>query len=183
MKFLFTSLLLLTIFVGSISNRAYTQNLSSISSDGSSLTTSNSFVDVSGSSVTIDVTSVNKVLIVATFTGKTTTGSAIATYRIADNADNNINSGEIKRSHSGTYGIGSQVYIFDVNSFSGNRTYTFQHKTDAQTLETTVNLTAIENPIIIRKIAGNAYSKKNRSFCSKRLSSVFSGTWFRLSFR
>ena len=143
MKFLFTSLLLLTIFVGSISNRAYTQNLSSISSDGSSLTTSNSFVDVSGSSVTIDVTSVNKVLIVATFTGKTTTGSAIATYRIADNADNNINSGEIKRSHSGTYGIGSQVYIFDVNSFSGNRTYTFQHKTDAQTLETTVNLTAI----------------------------------------
>ncbi len=116
------------------------QNLSSASADGSSTTTSTSFVDVTGASASITTVAGTKVLVVATFTGKTSSGSADATYVLVD--DESHASGEIQRSHSGTSGIGSVVTIFTVTS-TGTRTYKFQHKTTAQTLETSVNITAI----------------------------------------
>jgi len=80
---------------------------------------------------------------VATLTSKTTSGSSTGAYRIADDSDHNINSGEFQHSHSGKDGIGTIVHIFDVSSLSGNRTYVFQHNTTAQTLNTSATITAI----------------------------------------
>lgn len=120
------------------------QSLTGVSVEGNGTTTSNIFETVGVGSVTVDVTGANKVYVIATFTSKTESGSALAGYRTADNADpNNISSGEIHRSHNGTYGIGSVVHLFDVSQLSGNRTYVLQHKTDAGTLYTAYTLTAI----------------------------------------
>ncbi len=126
-----------------ISHAIFSQNLPNASSNGTSSTTSTSFVNVTDASVTVDVTNANKVLLIATLTSKTSSGASTGGYRIADNSDNNINSGEFLHTHSGKDGIGTIVHIFDVSSLSGNRTYAFQHKTTAQTLNTSATITAI----------------------------------------
>jgi hypothetical protein len=138
-KLLLFTLLLTVQFV------VLAQSLTSISTEKTSSTiTTNTFETVTDASVTLDITGVNKILVIATFNSKTLSGTAEAGYRIADNADaNGINSGTILRTHNGKDGIGSVVYIFDVSAYSGNRTYVFQHKTDAGTLSTTVSITAI----------------------------------------
>jgi hypothetical protein len=126
------------------SNLWGSQNLPGVSVEANGTTTSDIFGTVGSASVTVDVTGAGKVYVIATFTSKTESGSAMAGYRTADNSDpDNISSGEIHRSHNGTYGIGSVVYLFDVSLVSGNRTYVLQHKTDAGTLYTAYTLTAI----------------------------------------
>ena len=132
--------ILLQLIIG---NLIIGQNLPNSSSNGSSSTISTSFVNVTDASVTMDVTDANKVLLIATLTSKTSSGASTGGYRIADNDDNSINSGEFQLTHSGKDGIGTIVHIFDVSSLSGNRTYTFQHKTSAQTLNTSATITAI----------------------------------------
>lgn len=119
------------------------QSLNSSSTEGSGTTTSSEFSMVGTASATVDVTTANKVLVVATFTSKTISGASTGGYRIADNSDNNANSGEFQLTHSGKDGIGTIVHIFDVSSLSGNRTFVFQHKTTAQTLSTSATITAI----------------------------------------
>lgn len=139
-KLFFLSILLLVLEMN-VSN-SYAQNLTSATANGNSNTTSSSFVDVSGASVTISATAGKKVLVVATFSGKTTTlGASEATYRLVD--DESHASGEIMRTHTGYYGIGSVVNVFTVTT-TGSRTYKFQHKTSGLTLTSEVAITAVE---------------------------------------
>ncbi|WPR71439.1 hypothetical protein SLW70_16110 [Flavobacterium sp. NG2] len=131
----------LWILFGLFTQNGWSQNLTTATANAGPIsTTSSSFVDVTGASVSISATAGTKVMVTASFSGKTLSGSAIATYRLVD--DQSHVSGELQRTQSGTYGIGSVVYIFDVTS-TGTRTYKFQHKTTAQTLETNVAITAV----------------------------------------
>lgn len=126
-----------------ISTWAIGQNLPNVTASGSASTNSNLFVNVGGDSVTIDVTNIDKVYVIVSFTSTTNSGNALASYRVVDSSDSNISSEIIERTHNGTPGVGSVIHSFDVSSFSGNRTYVFQHKTDAQTLNTSGVITAI----------------------------------------
>jgi hypothetical protein len=121
--------------------QAQTLPAETVESTGS--TSSTSFVDVQNATGAIDVTNVDNVLVVGTFTSKTTSGTSTGGYRIADVADNSDNSGEFQYSHAGKDGVGTLVHIFDVSGDTGNKSYEFQHYTDAQTLETSSTLTAI----------------------------------------
>lgn len=76
--------------------------------------------------------------------------SRTAYLRITDAADpSNINSGVFSRGLTSSkitdYGIGSIVYIFDVSSYSGNRTYNLEHSfsNTARTLTTNGTIVAI----------------------------------------
>jgi hypothetical protein len=83
-------------------------------------------------------------LLVGTFTSKTISGNSTGSYRISDLSDpENINSGNFELTHTGKDGIGTVVYVFDVSGYSGNRTWAFQHCTDAGEISTTCSLTAI----------------------------------------
>jgi hypothetical protein len=120
------------------------QSLTGVSVEKTGSTSSSSFVTLTDAEVTIDVTGVNKVYVIATFSSWMSEGTALTTYRTADLADpDNICSDEINRSNNATRGIGSVIHIFDVGAFSGERTYAFQFKTDAGTLNSVVTLTAI----------------------------------------
>ncbi|MDD5571855.1 MAG: T9SS type A sorting domain-containing protein [Bacteroidales bacterium] len=155
MKKNYTGVLLsvLFFFVSGIKNYSEAQILNAVSATGSASTKSSTYADVAGASVTIDVTGVNYVLVVASFEASMTSSGADvreASYRIADNADaTNINSGVFRKSLSNPgstdFGIGSVVYIFDVRAFSGNRTYVFQHSfnTTARTLTTNAAIVAV----------------------------------------
>lgn len=124
---------------------AYTQSLSSAKIETTGNTNSTSFVTVNGtSSVSLDVTDVNKVLVVGTLTSKTISGNSTGSYRICDISDpENINSGNFELTHTSKDGIGTVVYVFDVSGYSGNRTWAFQHCTDAGEISTSCSLTAI----------------------------------------
>ncbi len=129
------------------------QNLAGYSASGSGSTSSSSFSDVAGASIEFDVTGVNHILVISTFQCEMTSSDATyraASYRIADKADPvSINSGVIQRSLSNPkstdYGIGSQVYIFDVSSYSGTRIYSLQHSlsTPSRTLITSATIAGI----------------------------------------
>lgn len=137
------SVFLLLVFFGLTQLQA--QTIPATSAEVSDVTTTSaSFVDVTGASVTLDVTNVTKVMIVASINMKMTTAvTQNATYRIADNADNTINSGDIIRTANQFPGVGSQVYVFDVSAYSGNRTYYLQHKVAGNTLSTSASIVAL----------------------------------------
>lgn len=130
------SLVLMSLFV----QKGWSQDLASSSANGSSTTTSDSFVDVTGASVSISANAGTKVLVTASFSGKTLSGNTIGAYRLVD--DESQRSGELEQSHNGTYSIGSVVYLFDVTT-TGVHTYKFQHKTTEQILESNVAITAV----------------------------------------
>jgi len=112
----------------------FADNLQTATAIGSSTTSSaNTYSDVA--TATLNVTDVNKVMVVATFTVETfgaENRSRNATFRIAD-ATNSVYSTEIIRrlenAKGGDKGIGSIVYIFDVSSYTGTVEYKLQHKT------------------------------------------------------
>ena len=130
------------------------QSIEGASAQGSASTSDNEFSDVTGASITLDVTGVDHVMIVTSFQVRMTAPESSerqASFRIVDSADpENINSGIIRRSLSNAkstdYGIGSLVHIFDVSACSGNRTYKFQHAFDAnsRTLYTDATLVGLE---------------------------------------
>lgn len=140
------------IQVGIICNVS-AQTLSSTSATGSASTSSSTFSAVTGASVTIDVSSINNLLFVATFELEMTSvgnDNRQASIRISDNADaENINSSVFIRglsaSKSTDFGIGSIVYIFDVSALSGSRTYNLEHSfsTTARTLTTDGTIVAV----------------------------------------
>ncbi|MCC5930505.1 MAG: T9SS type A sorting domain-containing protein [Cyclobacteriaceae bacterium] len=137
-------LLWICFLITSLSEELHSQNLinENIKSGGPASTTNSNFESVG--SLSIDVTAVDKVLVVATFSSKTTTGSATGYYRIADVSDAaNLNSGVFELTHNSFDNNGSVSYIFDVGAFSGIKTYDFQHRTSAQTIQTEINMTAI----------------------------------------
>jgi hypothetical protein len=138
------SVLLLILFTAFFS-RAYAQSLSGSSTEKSGTTTSSSFVTVNNDAlVSLDVSNVSRVMVVATFSSRTASGAAEGYFRIADNSSPDvINSGVIQRTQNGYWGMGSMVHIFDVSSLSGTRTYAFQHRTSTGQLETSVQFTAI----------------------------------------
>lgn len=125
------------------------QYLAGYSASGSGSTSSSLFSDVPGASIEFDVTGVNHILVVSTFQCEMTSADATyraAGFRIADKADpSSINSGVIQRSlsnpQSTDYGIGSQVYIFDVSSYTGTRTYSLQHSLSEPSRILTTNAT------------------------------------------
>lgn len=125
-------------------NNIFSQTLPSTSVQVSGSTSSNTFNTLNNGTVTLNVTGVNKVFVIANFSSRTNSGTAKASYRIADEADpTSFKSNEIDISHNATFQSGSVIHIFDVSSLSGNRTYAFQQSTDAGTVTTHVTLTAI----------------------------------------
>lgn len=127
-----------------ISSGIFAQSLPSVSIQTSGSTSASSYTTLNDATVTIDVTGVNKVYVIASFSSRTNSGIALTNYRIADGADpTNYRSNEITISHNATFQTGSVVHIFDVSSLSGNRTYAFQQSTDAGSVTTNVTLTAI----------------------------------------
>jgi len=140
MKFKKFIYILFFVFATITENTA--QSLKTVSVEGiSGTTSSSSFIDLAGASVTIDVTGANKVMLIANYTTSGTSGSEAA-YRIADASNNNTNSGSITRSMNSFAGVGSVVNIFNVAT-TGNKTYNFQQMISAGSLNTKVNLTAI----------------------------------------
>ncbi|MBC8146763.1 MAG: hypothetical protein H8E98_02125, partial [Bacteroidetes bacterium] len=151
---IFRFLILQVFLIFGLSNYSFAQTtLTAQSAIGSASTSSSTFSTVTRASVTIDVTSINYILVVATFQVEMTSPDGHgreASFRIADNASQEtINSGTIKRSlanaKSTDYGIGSVVYIFDVSELSNNRTYVLQHafSTVARTLTTNGTIVAV----------------------------------------
>lgn len=127
-----------------ISSGIFAQSLPSVSIQTSGSTSSTSHTTLNDATVTIDVTGVNKVYVIANFSSRTNSGTANTTYRIADEADpSNFKSNETIVSHNSSFQTGSVIHIFDVGSLSGNRTYAFQQSTDAGTVTSHVTLTAI----------------------------------------
>jgi len=136
-----------------ISLNLNSQSLTGVTAGGSSSTSSDLFETVTGASATIDVTGINDLLVVSTFQVEMNspgTDTREASYRLSYDGDpNNVNSDTIKRSLSNIiskdFGIGSQVYIFDVSSYSGNQTFSLQHSFAAtsRTLTTSATVVAI----------------------------------------
>lgn len=122
------------IFVFALT-QVFADNLLTATEKGSS-TTSSADIYIDVAAATLNVTDVNKVMVVTTFTVETAgeeNRSRNATFRIADATHSGINSTEIIRrlenAKGGDKGIGSLVYIFDVSSYSGTIEYKLQHKT------------------------------------------------------
>ena len=136
---------LLLILFSAFFSRTHAQSLSGSSIEKSGTTTSSSFVTVNNDAlVSLDVSNVSRVMVIATFSSRTASGAAEGYFRIADNTSPDaINNGAIQKTQNGYWGIGSMVHIFDVSSLSGTRTYAFQHRTSTGQLETSVQLTAI----------------------------------------
>ncbi|MDP3916366.1 MAG: hypothetical protein Q8R96_21780 [Bacteroidota bacterium] len=139
--------IILIIIICALTHSLYAQTLPSVSIEATAATTSASFANVTGATVTLDVTNVDKILVVASFTSFSTPfgSSGTAFFRVADQSNPDlINSGVIEHAISGRDLIGSIVYIFDVSAYSGNRTFVFQQRTSpVLTLETTINLSGI----------------------------------------
>jgi len=130
------------------SNTLFAQSLDAESIEITGTTNSTSFVNLNDgaaepayASVTLDVTGVNKVMVIATFNCKNS-GSAVGSFRTAITTDN-LNSGTIQRSLNTHFGVGSIVHIFDVSALNSNKTFSFQHATTAGNSTTSVQLTAI----------------------------------------
>ena len=122
----------------------FSQSLPSTSIQITGSGSSNTFSTLNNATLTVDVTGINKVYVIASFSSRTNSGTALTKYRIADEADpTNHVSNEIAISHNATFQTGSVIQIFDVGNLSGNRTYAFQQSTDAGTVTTHVTLTAI----------------------------------------
>lgn len=145
--------ILVLIPLSFISLSLNSQSLTGVTASGSSSTSSDTFVTVTGASTTIDVTGINDLLVVSTFQVEMNspgTDTREASYRLAYDGDpENVNSDTIKRSLSNIiskdFGIGSQVHIFDVSSYSGNQTFSLQHAFAAtsRTLTTSATVVAI----------------------------------------
>lgn len=137
-KYLLLSILLFTL--GTYVSDCNAQVLTSATAIGSSTTTSTSFVNVTGASATVATESGRKILVVATFSGKTSAiNDAVASYRLFDGT---TSSQVIQRSHGGYFGVGSVVNVFTATASS--HTYTLQHSTSGNSIDTEVTITAIE---------------------------------------
>jgi hypothetical protein len=142
-------LIILALFAFYINLNA--QTLESHSSTGSAITKSSILSSIPGVSASLNTTDVDAILVVSTFQMDMNLPSQAdrdAGFRLVDSADNTLNSGEFHRSLSNAkqydYAIGSLVNIFDVSAFSGNRTYSLQHKiTSNKELTTTATIAAI----------------------------------------
>lgn len=153
MKILNISILKWLVYLALLLNtiRVNAQTLTAVSASGYDSTTLSSFSTVNGAFVTINTTDVNAILVVSTFQIDMNFASPAnrdAGFRIVDNSDNTITSGEIHRSLSNAknydYGIGSLVHIFDVSALSGDRTYSFQHNiSNNKKLDTHASIVAI----------------------------------------
>jgi hypothetical protein len=140
----YTVIIYLIILYLLVPHLNYSQTLPAFTVSASSSSSSSSWTTLNDATVTADVTNVNRIFLIATFSSRTNSGNAITAYRIADEADpSTFVSGELQLSHNATFQTGSIVHIFDVGSLSGNRTYAFQQNTDAGTVNTNVTLTAI----------------------------------------
>ncbi|MBN2682254.1 MAG: hypothetical protein JXR58_07080 [Bacteroidales bacterium] len=106
-------LVLLLTFLFSYNNLLIAQNLSSSKAEGSSSSTSFDYEQVSGATINIDVTNVDKLLVVSTFSSKTNNVASTGSYRIVDNSDSeSINSDVFQLTHSGKDGIGTVLGCF-----------------------------------------------------------------------
>ncbi|MFC1887615.1 T9SS type A sorting domain-containing protein [Candidatus Cloacimonadota bacterium] len=133
------SLLVLFFILLIFNSLLIADNLDSASGNGSNtLSASGSWADVA-TTISIDLTSVDKVLVYATFTSEITESvnqSRTMTYRLHDNSSTVKESNMIERYMSGTKdvdkGIGSLVYIFDVASMDNTSLHTFssEHQVD-----------------------------------------------------
>ena len=130
---------------------AYGDNLASVSGTGSNTTASANTYYTVATTTTIDVTDIVKVLVYSTFTTESVQTNSVvrvATYRIIETGTPAVTSNEIQRylqkDKTGDKGVGSLVYIFDVESETGNKTYTLQHQVSIdKDILTSATITAI----------------------------------------
>ena len=151
--------LLLVILLISVNNTLIAQDyLESVTATGDGVTTNNSKAWTDVVSVTIDVTNISNLLVIASINMRpdgTNTNGREANYNIYRSDDVTDNSGVIKRqmrhnSETGveSWGIGTLVHIFDVSSLSGNVTYVIEHSNqgisdDGRNVYSSIRLSAI----------------------------------------
>ena len=128
---------IISIFYSQTTHAQTYNYLKSVTATDDGTTTDNSKDWTNLVSVEIDVTDVSYVMITASI-NMHPTGTSIkgreANYNIYQSGDDNDNSGVIKRQlirnkEEGvvSWGIGTLVHVFNVSSFTGNKTYTLEH--------------------------------------------------------
>jgi hypothetical protein len=131
--------IILLFFSLIVLQKGYAQDyLKSVSNIDTATTTANSKAWTDVTSVTIDVTDISNVLVTATINMRpsgSNTGGREGNYNIYRNSDLNDNSGIIKRQIKSineptvaSWGIGTLVHIFDVNSLTGDQTFVIEHR-------------------------------------------------------
>ncbi|MFC1898819.1 hypothetical protein ACFLXP_00580 [Chloroflexota bacterium] len=142
----FIVLLIQLILPASVS--ADTNLKAAASGTGSGTTTSATFGDVTGVTATVEATSGDKILVVATFQIELTKGDYTGFLRLVDTANpTNLHSETFERTLSGVAkaedkGIGSIVHIFTATTT--DPTFSLQHSTDAvKNLVTTGTIVAV----------------------------------------
>jgi len=145
-------------------NNALGDELTTATGEGSSTTaTANTYVDVASATLTItDVGDVDRVLVIATFEIKALNKNAHEAYfkihDVKNNTDSQIIQRHLEKENDGDKGIGSVVYIFDVDDDNGALEFKLQHASDNSSYDNTTYGTIV---VIALGTKDNKYQLSN----------------------
>jgi len=149
-RVLFSTFVMLALLA--FGNIALGDGLTTIAGTGSAIIKNSAdFSNVATTTTSIDVSNIDKVLVIASFEVERTQASVsrIVYFRITDDYSTPNISGEIMRTlengSEGGFGIGSLVYVFDVSGITtGSISYSLQHKNPAgQNITTNASIVAM----------------------------------------